>query len=155
MLTAIWEAKTVIQQLVLVLLVVLALWRGAAPEKWVAAIFIWLFVADRLYHALVPLGILAGGMNLGHFAIDLIATLAASVIALKANRIYPICFGALQLAALVSHAAAELNPQLLKGAYDILMMAPSYLQILVFAAGLCLHIRRQGKFGPYRSWQNS
>lgn len=155
MLNAIWEAKVTYQEIVLLGLVALAAWRGAAPERSVAGIFVWLFVSDRLYHLLVPSGWHGTGVDLGHLAIDLSATGMAWVLALKANRVYPLCFGALQLAALIAHLSVGLNPSLKLGTYGIVMIAPSYLQMVVFALGLAFHYRRQAKFGPYPSWRES
>ncbi len=155
MLSMIWQAKADYQSMVLLLLVILALWRGAAPERWIAAIFVGMFVVDRIYHLVFPVDVMLAQINLGHFVIDLAAAAAMVTLALQANRVYPIIMGALQLAATISHLVIALNPSVVRVAYAILAIAPSYLQIVVFAVGLWCHIRRARQYGQYPSWQSS
>ena len=152
MLALVWSLKTVLQIGVLLLLILIALWRGAGPERWSAAVFIGMFLLDRLYHFVLGSGARYGTMDLGHFCIDSIAAIAFVAIALRANRIYPLCLAALQVVAVVSHVIRAISVAVAGGAYSILMIAPSYLQIAVFGAGLCLHLRRSRTFRHYPSW---
>ena len=152
MLALLWSLKPVLQIGILLSLILIALWRGAGPERWSAAVFIGMFVLDRLYHVILGQGARYGTMDLGHFCIDLIATIAFVAIALRANRIYPLCLAALQIIAVISHVIRAISVAVAGGAYSILMIAPSYLQIAVFGAGLCLHLRRSQKFRHYPSW---
>jgi hypothetical protein len=153
MLGVLWQMKDRYQEVILALLVIVAVWRGASPERWVAATFAAIWGVDRLYHLSIPTGLFWREVDLGHCAIDFVGFASIGWVALRANRIYPICLGALQLMVLMSHVVRGLSPAIVTGAYRILALAPSYLLIAVFAAGLLLHIRRQAKFGPYRSWQ--
>lgn len=152
MLALLWSMKPVFEVGILLALILIALWRGAGPERWSAAVFICMFVLDRLYHFILGQGAQYGTMDVGHFCIDLIATIAFVAIALRANRIYPLCLAALQVIAVISHVIRAISPAVAGGAYSILMIAPSYLQIAVFGTGLCLHLRRSQKFRHYPSW---
>lgn len=153
MLNAIWQAKVGSQEIVLGLLIIWAIWQGAAPERAVAAVFGGILGLDRAYHALLATGWFWDGVDLGHVIIDAFGLLALVAIALRANRFYPICLASIQLFTLIAHVARSLMRDVELGAYGVLIVAPSYLLIVVFAAGLVLHRRRVRTHGPYRSWQ--
>lgn len=155
MFETIWLNKSLIQWLLLLVFVLLALWRGAGPERQFVLVFIGMFFFDRLYHLFFGRGQFIWNADLGHLLIDTIALAAFVVIALRANRFYPIWLASFQLMTIVSHIARAVSPAIEHGAYAILVFAPSYLEVLVFGLGIILHIRRQAKRGPYRSWQNS
>ena len=155
MLDWIWQVKVGAQEAALIALILLAFLRGAAPERGVAITFTMMIAADRLYHWFLPSGLFSIGIDLGHCGIDFSAFISILVIALRANRIYPLCLAALQLAATISHVVMGLNPSLLRSAYAILMIAPSYLQILVLGLGILLHWRRTVRRGRYPSWLRS
>ena len=155
MLNAVWQLRVGYQEIALAFLCILACWRGAAPERWIAGAYAAIWGLDRLYHLAVPHGLFWLKVDLGHCAIDLVGFAIIAGVAFKANRIYPLCLGALQLMVLMSHVVRGLNPEEALGAYQILSLAPSYLLIAVFALGLLAHMRRHRKFGPYRSWQIS
>lgn len=152
---AIWQAKVASQEIVLGLLIVWAFWRGGTAERAIALAFCTIWGLDRSYHLALPIGWLWDGIDLGHMLIDVVGLLALSVIALHANRLYPICLAAIQLFTLIVHVARGMMPDVELGAYGFLIVAPSYLLIAVFALGLILHRRRLRKYGPYRSWSNS
>lgn len=155
MLEALWLLKSQIQWLVLLALILLALWRGGAPERQAAFVFVGVFVADRLYHWILPAGAHLLRVDFGHILIDSIALAFFMVIALRANRIYPLWLASFQLMTIVSHIEQAISPTIHRGAYAVLAFAPSYLEIAVFGIGIFLHLRRQAKFGQYQSWQNS
>lgn len=148
------EYRAEMQEGMVFLLFGLALWRGAAPEKIISAAFVGMWVIDRLYHLFVTSGSRFGQVDPVHLGIDAIATIVLLLVALKANRLYPLWLTALQLAATLSHLFRAASPSLQGGAYSIFIVAPSYLQIPSFAIALLLHIRRVQKHGPYPSWQN-
>ena len=152
MLALVWNLKPIFEAGILLALILIAMWRGAGPERWSAAVFIGMFVLDRIYHFILGRGAQYGTMDIGHFCIDLIATIAFVTIALRANRIYPLCLSALQVIAIISHVIRAISPAIAGGAYSILMIVPSYLQTAVFGTGLYLHLRRVQKFPHYPSW---
>ena len=155
MLELIWHLRIYLQMALLLALVLLALWRGAGPERWSALVFVGLLIVDRLYHQISGRGALYGAMDIGHFCMDLVATVAFVAIALRANRIYPLWLAGLQVTAVISHIIRAISPAIAGGAYSILMILPSYFQIVVFGVGIVLHLRRIKKQPHYRSWLTS
>ncbi|MGN6498596.1 MAG: hypothetical protein ACTHKM_00435 [Tsuneonella sp.] len=133
-----------------------AAWRwGGGPERATAAILIWFRLADWSYHGVFQQALDLTNIDLAHALIDFVAGIAAFAIALLANRIYSLWFAAAQLLAVLAHIARMLAVAIHPIAYAVMIMAPSYLQILLLAGGLWAHHRRVKRFGPYRSWRLS
>lgn len=138
------------------LLLIAAAWRwGAGPERICAAVFPLMVIVDRLYHQLVQRGAHYGQVDIGHLAIDLAAAAIFIAVAVRANRFYPICLSALQLASVVAHFSRWTDPSEARLAYYLLGYGPSVFEMLVLGAGIALHARRVRKYGPYRSWRSS
>jgi hypothetical protein len=155
MLEIVWGNKAHLQQLVVFALVFLAYWKGASPERQAALVFVSMFVFDRSYHWVFGPGVFILRANLGHIMIDAAALAAFVIVALRANRLYPLWLASFQLMIIVSHIVRAINPAMLNGVYGILAFVPSYLEVLAFGTGILAHIRRQARFGQYRSWQLS
>ncbi|MGN6496625.1 MAG: hypothetical protein ACTHK5_04695 [Tsuneonella sp.] len=133
-----------------------AAWRwGGGPERATAAILVWFRLADWSYHGLFQQALDLTNIDLAHALIDFVAGIAAFAIALFANRIYTLWFAAAQLLAVLAHIARMLAVGIHPIAYAVMIMAPSYLQILLLAGGIWAHHRRVKRFGPYRSWRLS
>jgi len=150
-----WQYRSQAQWFVLIVIVAIAYRRGASPERQVATVFVAMFVLDRLYHLIFGSGLRVFDAEIGHALIDTVVFGAFVTIALRANRMYPLWLASFQLMIIASHVARAANPFILSGAYAILAFAPSYLEVATFALGLATHMRRNRKFGPYRSWQDS
>ena len=154
MLAAIWNIRGVLWPAFLAVVALIVLWRGAAPERSVLGVFISMIALDRLYHLTSQSGAHFQHVDIGHLTIDVLGAVALLVIALYANRQYPLWLSALQFVAVISHIIRAISPDVDKGAYSIFMVAPSYLQILVFTIGLSMHLRHRRKHGLYRSWRH-
>ena len=155
MLTQFWQIKDELQLATLAVAIVLGLWRGAGPERTCAAIYLGMWLGDRLYH-LVSNGIVVlGGADLGHIAIDAVTAGGLIGVALYANRNYPLWLASMQLVSLLSHFLRIISPSIDPTAYALLAASPMYLAVLIFAVGLSRHLRRQKRHGPYRSWRGS
>ena len=154
MLSFLIDNRSALQQILLFATFGIALWRGGGPEKLCAGTFVGMWIADRVYHAILTSAVQFESVDLVHLGIDMLATAVLLKVALKANRLYPLWLTALQLAATLSHLFRAASPALQDGAYSIFIVAPSYLQIPSLAIALLLHLRRQRKHGPYPSWQN-
>lgn len=152
MFAMIWQHKGDLQALLLLALIVIAMWQGAGPERWIAGTFLGMFVLDRIYHLVFSRGLFYRDADLGHIMIDVLAVAAFGLVALNANRMYPLWLAGVQLMSLVAHVVRAINPAIEQGAYAILEFAPSYGLIAIFAGGVLLHINRRAKFRPYRSW---
>lgn len=140
------------QLVALLVIAVLAIWKGAGPERAVAGVMVGILVSDRVYHLIFGNFSNLAAIDYGHAVIDLVAMAALVVIALRANRMYTLWIAALQLIAFNAHLARELAQGMSPISYLILYVGPSYFQLLVQAIGLWAHRRRLARFGPYRSW---
>lgn len=138
--------------------VALAVWamrRGGGPERICSAIFVAMFAADRFYDLLVRPAFELETVDTWLFALD-IAVLAAIVpVALRANRLYPMVLAACQLIAVNSHLARDSFEQVTPVAYAVMVIAPSYLQLMILAGGIWAHTKRVERYGPYRDWRMS
>ena len=139
----------------IVLLFLLALWKGAGPEKIAMGTMFAMLVLDLLYHSILPGGRNYSSIDLGHFVQDLIGLSGFVFLTLRADRLYPICMLGAQIFVMVSHLDRELVTAIPDLVYAWLIRLPSYLQVAAAATGLFLHIRRTMRVGPYRSWRNS
>ena len=75
------------------------------------------------------------------------------VIAVHANRNYPLFMAALQLLVVSAHVARGLIEAIAPIAYAVMVIAPGWLQLLLLATGLARHLRRKRRYGAYRDWR--
>jgi hypothetical protein len=135
----------------------LAIWRwGGGPERWLIGLFLATMVLPmHLFRISAVDDITNGPFAWAYFGFDLIAAAGFTVVALNANRIYPLWIAGFQLVALGANA--------IKGSLDgvsvlalmILIAGPAYCQLLLIFVGFMRHVRRRRNFGSYRDWRNS
>ena len=88
-----------------------ALWYGGAPERWGAAI---IAVGSVLTTALTSAPVLRfRSVELGVLGVDVVALLAFLVLALRAERFWPLWVTALQVVGLVGHLAKLASPEVI------------------------------------------
>lgn len=138
-------------------LLALAIWRwGAAPERWLIALFVGTMVVPVYLFSLLGLGNPALGPNAAlYVGIDLLAGVGFVAVALKANRNYPLWIAGFQLVAISAHAVKGLVDTVSPIAYLILATGPSYCQLALIFAGFVRHVTRTRQYGPYRDWRSS
>lgn len=132
-----------------------AIWRwGGSPERWLIGVFLTTMV--------LPIYVGRGlGVEHLHFEpyaasvilLDIIAAVLFVVIALHANRNYPLWIAGLQLVAVGAHLARALPDSISPIAFAVLFIGPSYGQLLVLMGGFARHCLRERRFGPYRQWR--
>ena len=147
------DIRPLAQWAIFALLAVIGLMRGAGPERATISTLLGMIVTDRIYHWAVPGGWVWERIDLGHVAIDSLGALCLFQIALKSNRIYPICLAGLQFVALVAHFGQAISPAVNRAGYHSLMVLPSYLQIVALGIGILNHMKRIRRYGPYPSWR--
>jgi hypothetical protein len=130
---------------------VYALWRGAQPERFVAAIFL---VAAPLSSALYS-GTRWHGMQLGIFTLDVLMLILLLMIAFRANRYWPIGIAAMQLLQVIGHLLKLADPQMLTVIYWISAVVWAYPMLLLLLLGTVRHRNRVKRLGPEPSWSNS
>lgn len=133
----------------------LAIWRwGAGPERWLIAVFIATMVAP--IQVIQFLGVnhpAVNGYSAFYAGIDVLAGFAFVAIALQANRNYPLWIAAFQLVAIASHGVKAVVDAVTPIAYAIMVVGPSYCQLLLIFVGFVRHVQRTRRFGPYRDWR--
>lgn len=138
-------------------LLALAIWRyGAAPERWLIGLFIATMVVPFHLFRLLDMGPVAFSPYAWiYVALDVVATIGFIVIAVNANRNYPLWIAGFQLVALGAHAVRGLGDAVSPIAYVILASGPSYCQLLLILGGFLRHVRRERRFGRYRDWRSA
>ena len=149
------EHRQTLQYVILLGLATFAWLRGDGPEKWTANVFVGVVAATILLHLLFPHDETFEGIIVQHLAMDVLFLAALLPIALRANRMYPICILAAQLLAMVMHFNRGAVPDGMEFAYWLLTRLTSWIQLAAFAIGLAFHRRRIRRHGSYRSWRTS
>ena len=138
------------------LLVGLAMLRlGGGPERAIAFFFTGVMMLPLI---LFRLWATTGSMMFGQLAavyvtLDMIALAGFVLVALNANRNYPLWIAGLQLVAVGAHLVQGLVETVAPFAYVLLAVGPSYLQLVVMVIGLVRHRRRLRRFCAYRDWR--
>lgn len=136
-------------------LLALAIWRrGAAPERWLIGLFIGTMVVPLYLFRGLGLGNPAFGPNAWlYLSLDIIATIGFVLVALNANRNYPLWIAGFQLVAIGAHAVRGLIDTVSPVAFVILVSGPSYCQLVLIFGGFLRHRARERRFGSYRDWR--
>ncbi|HSJ79351.1 MAG TPA: hypothetical protein VK913_11515 [Erythrobacter sp.] len=155
MILELFNEYRVLAQHIASVLLALAIWRwGAGPERWLIGLFVAMMVAPvYLFRAL---GL--GNFHFGPFAwlsvgIDVLALVAFVLVALYANRNYPLWIAGLQLVAIGAHGVRGMIDTISPLAYLLLSVGPAYCQLLLIFGGFLRHVRRRKRFGTYRDWR--
>lgn len=137
------------------LLLAAAIWRwGGAPERWSIGVFLATMVAPiYVGHAIGLTALQIGPYNSVIVALDLVAAALFVGIALNANRNYPLWIAGFQIVAVVAHLVEALVDSVSPFAFAVLVIGPSYCQLLLLIGGFARHALRQRRFGPYREWR--
>lgn len=127
---------------------------GGAPERWLISVFIATMVAPMWGVYLLDIG----AAEISPFApaiimLDLLAATLFIAVALNANRNYPLWVAGFQLVAVVAHVVRALVDSVSPLAYAILVIGPSYAQLLLLLGGFARHVMRTRRYGRYRDWR--
>lgn len=149
--------RAYLQYLAILFLAAIGLWRGGGPEKAIGLVLIAILSLTLTFHFLLSPGTKRAfdQVDLELLVLDALAAIALAVIALKANRIYPLWVFGAQLISVATHLSRELSQIMNPLAYFLLYVLPSYIQICAYAMGIYCHLRRKRKYGTYRSWRRS
>jgi hypothetical protein len=101
-----------------------------------------------------------GNLHVGEYAwvavsLDVVALVAFVLVALNANRNYPLWIAGLQLVAIGAYAARGLIDSVSLLAFLLLSAGPAYCQLVLIFAGFVRHVRRERRFGRYRDWRTN
>jgi hypothetical protein len=127
--------------------------RGGPPERIGAAI---LTVGSLLtYAALSSTATIYRSLEVGVFLVDVATLLGFIVLALRADRLWPLCVAALQLVGTAGHAVKLVDPLVLPYAYAFALRFWGYPMVLMVVLGAWNHQRRLVRTGADRSWSTS
>jgi len=131
-----------------------AVWRGGRPEIIGAAILALNLCID------LAVGEWFGGWDFSRFsttrfAVDLFEFSLLFVLALKANRVWPIFSAAAQVVAVAGSLAVLGSKGGMQVAYWAVTQLPLFVQLAALGIGTAFHFRRQAVIGPYRNWRGA
>lgn len=130
-----------------------ALLRGGAPEKIGTSIVL---VGSLLTLATVSTQARSyASVEIGVFLVDVATLLAFLVLALRAQRYWPLWLTALQLIGTAGHIVKWADPDLMPKAYAFAAIFWSYPMLLILALGTWRHQQRLKRFNVDRSWSSS
>lgn len=137
--------------LVLALAAIHVAWRGGAPERWALAIYA---VASALTPLLLsPLAERFRGPEWSGMLVDLANYGAFLVLAVVANRFWPLWISAMQGVALATHMLGLFHEKRLNLTYALFAQMWAYPIIALIVIGAERHRRRLARTGSDRSWK--
>jgi hypothetical protein len=145
-----------VNYLFLVLLIACCIYafaRGAAPERTGMAIYAAGSVLTYVAVSAPPIRF--KGVEVGVFIVDVCVFLGFVVLALRANRFWPIWVSALQGLGVLGSLAMMLHPHVIPWAYAVVLSIWSYPILLLVAIGTHRHHRRLIRNGADPSWTRS
>jgi hypothetical protein len=98
---------------------------------------------------------LYGSIEVGVFVVDVVALMAFLALALRAERLWPLCVTALQVVGTAGHAVKLVDPQILPSAYAFALRFWGYPMILLLVLGTWNHQKRLARNGVDKSWSSS
>lgn len=148
------EYRMLAQDTLAIILLIAAFVWGGGPERAVAAGWFVIFkgstfVRDLFWPGtpeLVTVDIMLASA-------DFVALIVFVMIALYANRNYPLWIAAMQVLAMSAHLARGLVESISPIGYVVMVVAPGWIQLFLIAIGIVRHARRKNKYGPYRDWR--
>ena len=155
MLNLILEYRDEAQSIFAWLVCLSALRWGGGPERAIAIVWLIVFKGmEFIYHAVWEVPFKLDQMDVFHALTELLVAGLFILIALNANRLYTLWIAAFQIIATSAHLVREFVEAVTPLVYAIMVVVPSYFQLLIFACGLILHAKRRRKYGVYRDWRN-
>ena len=127
--------------------------RGGAPERIGMAVYAAGSVLTYVAVSAPPIRF--KGVEVGVFIIDVCVLISFIVIALRANRFWPIWVSALQGLGVLGSLAMLLHPRVIPWAYAVVLSIWSYPILLLIAVGTHFHQRRLKRNDADPSWTPS
>ena len=136
----------------LVLCCLYALVRGGAPERWGVAALIASIVASHFAPASGPTRFQT--IEWGVMAVDAALLAAIVVIAVRAQRYWPLWMAAILVDTVITHLLM-LSPKVIPWSYSVMIAAWSYPNPVILAVGAWRHRARVRMYGADSAWNAS
>lgn len=130
-----------------------ALWAGGGPERVGAAVYALSVPVTHL--ALLMHSQRWLNLEAGVFIVDAATFLIFIVIALRADRFWPLWVTAFLGLGVLGHLGKVAGPDVFWWAYAVVLTIWSYPILALIALGTFLHRRRLNLYGADRSWTSS
>jgi hypothetical protein len=130
-----------------------ALWRGGAPERIGAIIFI--MATTLTVAAATSLRPAFRSLEAGILVVDTVVFVAFLLLALRSRRFWPLWMTGLQAVQVAGHAAQLASPEMMPWAYSVAQGIWSYPMMALLVAGTWRHQTRLGLKGPDTPWLSS
>ena len=125
-----------------------AIWRGGAPERITG----WLLIGATVLSFAVGRPAHYGHLEVGVFVIDVALLIALVIVALKADRMWPIALAALHLDSTAAHILKLFDAEVIRVTYAVMIIMWAYPMQVILAIGTLRHQRRLACFGEDRAW---
>ena len=147
--------RAYVQYSVIICLAAYAWWRGGPPEKACGCLMAGSVTLTFCYFTFLPEQFtrVFDGVNFGILFIDAAELCGYVFVAMRANRIYPLWLLGSQIMALGNHLIRGLDVEIGPMGYYLILIAPSYMQIIILSVGIYAHRRRIKRYGPYPAWR--
>ena len=126
---------------------------GGAPERWGAGAYALACIASHFLFSAAPIKFRS--VEAGVFIVDVLVFVAFAILALRANRFWPIWVSALLGLGVLAHLARWAGPDTIPWAYQLAMSIWSYPILAIIAVGTFNHRQRLARFETDRSWSSS
>ncbi|WP_168176216.1 hypothetical protein [Novosphingobium sp. PC22D] len=145
------STKILTFHVLLVLSVILAVWKGDAPERCGAAVVMAMDCLQLGSILFIPRVYIA--VDMVSVVVDGVGFLGFAAIAVHAMRIWPLWAAALQLISLSAHFARHFEIDVEPMVYAVMKSAPTFLVIVVLLIGTLVNWLRRARRGSVPSWQ--
>lgn len=139
--------------LLLLASLIYAFWRGGAPERVTAGIFVAGAIGSAL--AASPAAARWTQVEMGVLAVDAAMLIAFLALMIKANRLWPILLVGLQTIQVVGHLLRGVDPTLFPFLYWMTSASWSYAMVVLLVIATFLHSKRLRRRGHDAPWSNS
>jgi hypothetical protein len=127
-------------------------WKGGSPERVVSFLFsLWLLI-EPFRESIFPA--IWDRLDITSLAVDGFLTLGIVLVALRANRVWPMFAAGFGLVAMLGHFSRAVELDGMQRAYWAMTEPPYVIISLVLVVGTYLHGRRSAVFGSYRDWRS-
>jgi hypothetical protein len=129
-------------------------WKGGPPERIGIGVAIVASILTTA-SASTDLSVRFQDVEAGMFLVDVLTLLAFLLLALLADRFWPLWITGIHLIGVATHTAKLVSPQVVPWVYASTQALWSYPILLIIVIGAVRHRKRLRRFGADNSWRSS